>query len=74
VTSIHTFVELGDNPHTEIGSPQLLRPRLTFRDDDRGCFELVLAGDRDGAIAFLEQLAANCAELHARLTKDIKPQ
>ena len=72
MTSIHTFVELGDNPHAEIGTPQV-RPRLTFRDDDRGCFELVLAGDRAGAIAFLEQLAANCAELQARITKDLKP-
>jgi hypothetical protein len=72
MTAIHTFVELGDNPRTEIGIPHN-RPRLNFHDDDRGCFELVLAGDRAGAIAFLEQLAVNCAELQAKIMNDLKP-
>ena len=71
--AIHTFVELGDSPRTEIGAPHL-RPRLTFHDDDRGCFELVLAGDRAGTVAFLEQLAENCAKLQANIMNDLKPQ
>lgn len=74
MTAIHAFIELGDRPQVELGTlNQIHRPRLGFRDDEHGLFELVLTGHPAGTIAFLDELTDACGKLKQHITKDLKP-